>query len=188
MTGGIHLYFKANQPVRPEVTQTGCAPEGLAQLFLQSVMPLKNLLDAKVRARRRGQTSFLLSAAQILQIHLLGKPAEGDLKRPFKVVNALASMLGQSADPADPATIKNLEEKPVRSAPRSRLATPGLILVRTGSGEEGRLDSFACARYRSVMPMHRPPCFALSAAPGHVRHRAGSAQGAPSRPSAPQAR
>jgi hypothetical protein len=42
-------------------------------LFIQALMGLKNLYDAKPVA-----------------IHLLGKPAEGDLKRPFKA----ASMFG----------------------------------------------------------------------------------------------
>jgi len=36
-------------------------------LFIQTILPLKNLYSN-----------------QIVQIHLLGKPAEGDLKRPFK--------------------------------------------------------------------------------------------------------
>lgn len=42
-------------------------------LFIQALMGLKNLYDAKPVA-----------------IHILGKPAEGDLKRPFKA----ASMFG----------------------------------------------------------------------------------------------
>jgi hypothetical protein len=52
----FHLYMKYTQP-----------------LFIQALMGLKNLYDAKPVA-----------------IHLLGKPAEGDLKRPFKA----ASMFG----------------------------------------------------------------------------------------------
>ena len=36
-------------------------------LFVQALMGLKNLYDAKT-----------------VHIHVLGKPAEGDLKRPFK--------------------------------------------------------------------------------------------------------
>jgi hypothetical protein len=42
-------------------------------LFIQALMGLKNLYDAKPVA-----------------IHIVGKPAEGDLKRPFKA----ASMFG----------------------------------------------------------------------------------------------
>ena len=56
MMGVMHIYFKFTQP-----------------LFIQSLMGLKSLYDAK-----------------IVQIYLLGKPATGDLQRPFKV----ASMFG----------------------------------------------------------------------------------------------
>ncbi|KAM0747727.1 inorganic phosphate transporter [Meredithblackwellia eburnea MCA 4105] len=48
--GFMHLYMKYTQP-----------------LFMQSILPLKSLYEAKV-----------------LQIHVLGKPASGDLKRPFE--------------------------------------------------------------------------------------------------------
>jgi hypothetical protein len=41
-------------------------------LFIQSLMGAKGLYDAK-----------------IVQIHILGKPAEGDLKRPFKGAGGL---------------------------------------------------------------------------------------------------
>ena len=47
----FHLYLKYTQP-----------------LFIQALMGLKNLYDAKPVA-----------------IHILGKPADGDLKRPWKV-------------------------------------------------------------------------------------------------------
>lgn len=53
----LHLYMQYTQP-----------------LFVQSLMGLKNLFDAK-----------------ILTIHVLGKAADGDLKRPFK---AGAGMFG----------------------------------------------------------------------------------------------
>ncbi len=56
MMGFLHVYMKYTQP-----------------LFIQSLMGLKGLYDAKPVA-----------------IHLLGKPAVGDLKRPFKA----ASMFG----------------------------------------------------------------------------------------------
>jgi hypothetical protein len=51
MMSVLHLYFKYTQP-----------------LFVQTLMGLKNLYDAKPVA-----------------IHAFGQPAEGDLKRPFKV-------------------------------------------------------------------------------------------------------
>ncbi|KAG6911733.1 hypothetical protein DXG01_007983 [Tephrocybe rancida] len=64
MMAFMHLYMKYTQP-----------------LFIQSLMTLKNLYDAKLVA-----------------IHVLGKKAEGDLKRPFKT----AGMFG--AAPTGPAT------------------------------------------------------------------------------------
>lgn len=57
MMAVMHIYFKFTQP-----------------LFIQALMGLKNIYDAKPVA-----------------IHILGKPATGDLKRPFKV----ASMFGR---------------------------------------------------------------------------------------------
>ena len=50
MMGFLHLYLKYTQP-----------------LFLQGVMAIKGLYDAK-----------------LVQIHIFGKEATGDLKRPFK--------------------------------------------------------------------------------------------------------
>jgi len=74
MMGFLHVYMKYTQP-----------------LFIQSLMGLKGLYDAKPVA-----------------IHLLGKPAVGDLKRPFKA----ASMFGASADPqVDKAAIEQAEKK-----------------------------------------------------------------------------
>ncbi|KAH7929233.1 inorganic phosphate transport PHO88 [Leucogyrophana mollusca] len=61
MMGFFHLYMKYTQP-----------------LFIQALMGLKNLYDAKPVA-----------------IHLLGKPAVGDLQRPFKA----ASMFGGMSTP-----------------------------------------------------------------------------------------
>lgn len=55
MMGFLHIYMKYTQP-----------------LFIQGLMGLKNLYDAK-----------------LVQIHILGKPAEGDLKRPFKASGGL---------------------------------------------------------------------------------------------------
>lgn len=74
MMAFFHLYMKYTQP-----------------LFIQALMGLKNLYDAKPVA-----------------IHVLGKPAEGDLKRPFKT----ASMFGAAAGPqTDAASITEAEKK-----------------------------------------------------------------------------
>ena len=59
MMGVMHFYFHFTQP-----------------LFVQSLMGIKNIYDAKPVA-----------------IHILGKPAVGDLKRPFKA----AGMFGAGA-------------------------------------------------------------------------------------------
>jgi len=61
-------------------------------LFIQGLMALKGLYDAKPVA-----------------IYLLGKPATGDLKRPFKA----GGMFGAAGDPAtDAAAVKEAEGKP----------------------------------------------------------------------------
>jgi hypothetical protein len=74
MMAFFHLYMKYTQP-----------------LFIQALMGLKNLYDAKPVA-----------------IHIFGKPAEGDLKRPFKA----ASMFGAAAGPqTDSASITEAEKK-----------------------------------------------------------------------------
>ncbi|KAJ2914334.1 hypothetical protein MD484_g6084, partial [Candolleomyces efflorescens] len=74
MMGVMHIYFKFTQP-----------------LFIQSLMGLKSLYDAK-----------------IVQIHLLGQPASGELQRPFKV----ASMFGAPTGPqTDAAAIAEAEKK-----------------------------------------------------------------------------
>ncbi|EJF56012.1 inorganic phosphate transporter [Dichomitus squalens] len=60
-------------------------------LFIQALMGLKTLYDAKPVA-----------------IHVLGKPAEGDLKRPFKA----GGMFGAASDPqTDKAAIDEAEKK-----------------------------------------------------------------------------
>ncbi|KAH9846278.1 inorganic phosphate transporter [Lenzites betulinus] len=60
-------------------------------LFIQALMGLKTLYDAK-----------------LVSIHLLGKPAEGDLKRPFKA----GGMFGATSDPqTDKAAIDEAEKK-----------------------------------------------------------------------------
>jgi hypothetical protein len=55
MMGFLHGYMKYTQP-----------------LFIQGLMGLKNLIEAKPVA-----------------IHILGRPAQGDLKRPFKAGGGL---------------------------------------------------------------------------------------------------
>ncbi|KAF8236713.1 inorganic phosphate transport PHO88 [Tricholoma matsutake] len=74
MMSFMHIYLKYTQP-----------------LFIQALMGLKNLYDAKP-----------------VHIHILGKPAEGDLKRPFKV----ASMFGGPAGPqTDNASVAEAEKR-----------------------------------------------------------------------------
>ncbi|KDR72424.1 hypothetical protein GALMADRAFT_270806 [Galerina marginata CBS 339.88] len=74
MMGVMHIYFHFTQP-----------------LFIQGLMGLKNVYDAKPVA-----------------IHLLGKPATGELKRPFKA----ASMFGPAAGPqTDSAAIAEAEKR-----------------------------------------------------------------------------
>ncbi|KAI0688691.1 inorganic phosphate transporter [Cerioporus squamosus] len=60
-------------------------------LFIQALMGLKTLYDAKP-----------------VRIHLLGRPAEGDLKRPFKV----GGMFGAASDPqTDKAAVDEAEKR-----------------------------------------------------------------------------
>ncbi|KAI0951478.1 hypothetical protein AcW1_008513 [Taiwanofungus camphoratus] len=70
----LHGYLKYTQP-----------------LFIQALMGIKNLYDAKPVA-----------------IYVFGKPAEGDLKRPFKI----AGMFAAAANPqTDKAAIDEAEKK-----------------------------------------------------------------------------
>jgi hypothetical protein len=64
-------------------------------LFIQSIIPLKNLYYNK-----------------IVQIHLLGKPAEGELKRPFKE----SSPFGQLSDSQQPQTDKAAIKKAAKAS------------------------------------------------------------------------
>ncbi|OLL21940.1 Inorganic phosphate transport protein PHO88 [Neolecta irregularis DAH-3] len=65
-------------------------------LVIQSILPLKSALESNVA-----------------QIHLFGKPASGDLKRPFKVT----SMFGGTSGPDDsPQAIKAAEKVKVSGA------------------------------------------------------------------------
>ncbi|PPQ72480.1 hypothetical protein CVT26_003602 [Gymnopilus dilepis] len=66
MMAVMHIYFKFTQP-----------------LFIQSLMGLKTLYDAKPVA-----------------IHLLGKPATGELKRPFKTPALFGPPTGPQTDAA----------------------------------------------------------------------------------------
>ena len=60
-------------------------------LFIQSLMGLKNLYDSK-----------------LVTIYIMGKPAEGDLKRPFKA----GGMFGGASDPqTDKAAIDEAEKR-----------------------------------------------------------------------------
>jgi len=60
-------------------------------LFVQAVMAFKTVYDSKV-----------------FKIHVLGQPAEGDLKRPFKT----ASLFGASAEPkTDKASVEEAEKR-----------------------------------------------------------------------------
>ncbi|GAA94568.1 uncharacterized protein L969DRAFT_47526 [Mixia osmundae IAM 14324] len=68
----LHGYMKYTQP-----------------LFLQSLMPMKAALEAK-----------------IVQLHLFGQPATGELKRPFKV----GGLMGAADPVTDKAAIKQAEK------------------------------------------------------------------------------
>ncbi|KAJ8692113.1 phosphate transporter (Pho88) [Pleurotus ostreatus] len=87
MMGFLHGYLKFTQP-----------------LFIQALMGLKNLYDAKPVA-----------------LHLLGKPAEGDLKRPFKSPLACSAAVGfvthvtNEVEPTIAMMNKNLQEDTSRS-------------------------------------------------------------------------
>ncbi|KAG9103000.1 hypothetical protein FRC06_000535 [Ceratobasidium sp. 370] len=73
MMAFLHGYMKYTQP-----------------LFIQGLMGLKNLIEAKPVA-----------------IHIFGKPAEGDLKRPFK---AGGGLFGAGEPATDAASIKEAEK------------------------------------------------------------------------------
>ncbi|VDB92052.1 unnamed protein product [Peniophora sp. CBMAI 1063] len=61
-------------------------------LFVQAVMAFKTLYDSKV-----------------FKIHVLGQPAEGDLKRPFKVASLFGAAAGEAR--TDKAAIEEAEKK-----------------------------------------------------------------------------
>ncbi|ODV83598.1 hypothetical protein CANARDRAFT_29829 [[Candida] arabinofermentans NRRL YB-2248] len=62
-------------------------------LLMQSISPLKGAFEAN-----------------LVQIHVFGKPASGDLKRPFKAAGGFMSMLGGAGDiKTDKASIEKAE-------------------------------------------------------------------------------
>ncbi|KAG0344080.1 hypothetical protein BG004_004758 [Podila humilis] len=65
-------------------------------LVVQSILPIKNALQSK-----------------FAQVHLFGKPAEGDLRRPWKADNPLAALTGnneEQSEAAEKAAIKKAEK------------------------------------------------------------------------------
>ncbi|KAG0256202.1 hypothetical protein BG011_004696 [Mortierella polycephala] len=65
-------------------------------LVVQSILPVKNALQSK-----------------FAQVHLFGKPADGDLKRPWKADNPFAALTGETEQPseaAEKAAIKKAEK------------------------------------------------------------------------------
>ncbi|GAA5859235.1 hypothetical protein JCM8547_008929 [Rhodosporidiobolus lusitaniae] len=63
-------------------------------LFIQGIMPLKSMFDSN-----------------ILKIHLLGKPATGDLKRPFAAAPSMFSPPAASNSTEEPAKITEIKEE-----------------------------------------------------------------------------
>ncbi|CAH1762752.1 9881_t:CDS:2 [Entrophospora sp. SA101] len=58
-------------------------------LFIQSILPIKNIYQN-----------------QLFKIHVLGKPAEGDLKRPFKTTSPFGAMNESQQPQTDKASFK----------------------------------------------------------------------------------
>lgn len=99
----MHLYMKYTQP-----------------LFIQGIMPLKSLYDSKVRLAVPTLSTYLCTSshpratllrAQILKIHLLGKPATGDLKRPFEAPPSLFGAPAKTDQAAEPAKVEAKKDK-----------------------------------------------------------------------------
>ncbi|CAG8619888.1 3015_t:CDS:2, partial [Cetraspora pellucida] len=63
-------------------------------LFIQSILPLKTTYENP-----------------IVQIHLLGKPAEGDLKRPFKTTGLFGNLAESQQPQTDKAAIKKAKKQ-----------------------------------------------------------------------------
>ncbi|KAF9199236.1 hypothetical protein BGZ49_010675, partial [Haplosporangium sp. Z 27] len=74
-------------------------------LVVQSILPVKNALQSKWA-----------------QVHLFGKPAEGDLKRPWKADNPFAALTGgdnASSEAEEKAAIKKAEKAEAKSGGKS---------------------------------------------------------------------
>ncbi|GAA5895530.1 hypothetical protein JCM8208_005257 [Rhodotorula glutinis] len=67
-------------------------------LFIQGIMPLKALYDSK-----------------ILKIHLFGKPASGELKRPFEAPPGMLAALNQKAEGAVAAADEPAKVEPKKT-------------------------------------------------------------------------
>lgn len=80
----------------------GCAMTAFMHLYMkysqplivQSIMPFKTLYDQ-----------------HLFKIHILGRPAQGDLKRPFKAQNGLFGAAGASQTRTDKKSIEQLQAK-----------------------------------------------------------------------------
>lgn len=80
---------------------TGIAMMGVMHLYMkytnpllmQSIMPIKSALEQN-----------------IVKIHVFGKPASGDLKRPFKVANMFGASTGAGEPKTDKKTIELAEK------------------------------------------------------------------------------
>ncbi|KAF9145640.1 hypothetical protein BGX30_007764 [Mortierella sp. GBA39] len=75
-------------------------------LIVQSILPVKNALQSKWA-----------------QVHVFGKPAEGDLKRPWKADNPFAALTGATEEPqseaAEKAAIKKAEKAESKAGSKS---------------------------------------------------------------------
>ena len=69
------------------------SPFSSNSLVIQSILPLKNALESKQA-----------------QLWVWGKPAAGDLKRPFKAAPGLFGMAGAQGPQTDKAAIKEAEK------------------------------------------------------------------------------
>ncbi|KAI1321727.1 hypothetical protein EDD11_000003 [Mortierella claussenii] len=68
-------------------------------LVVQSILPVKNALQSK-----------------FAQVHLFNKPAEGDLKRPWKADNPFAALTGAAEEPRSEAAEQAAIQKAEKSA------------------------------------------------------------------------
>ncbi|KAG0207912.1 hypothetical protein BGX28_000996 [Mortierella sp. GBA30] len=75
-------------------------------LVVQSILPVKNALQSK-----------------FAQVHLFNKPAEGDLRRPWKADNPFAALSGNTEEPqseaAEKAAIKKAEKAESKAGSKS---------------------------------------------------------------------